>query len=322
MFPDKQRQAAVYLQKKIFKADRFLVQRARVEGELEVHSHDFLEIAVVIEGRGIHYAFSGDQAIGPGDAFLLRPGAWHGYRGCQQLEVYNCCFSMSVLERELAWLREEPFLNYLFWAGPLSVERRGILAMHLSKEAQATCRSHLSALEQIVQVDGGWHKADLIGCLLCFLGELARSLGQPACKEGGGQRTHQAVLQGMQLLEEGLAQGWTLTVLAEAVSVDASYLVRLFKAATGLPPMAYLAHLRAERAAALLLHTDYPMMRIAEEVGWSDANYFARRFKAHFGLSATEYRARFNKRSVQSDMGQADATSERVASPVGFSASR
>jgi len=71
------------------------------------------------------------------------------------------------------------------------------------------------------------------------------------------------------------------------------YLVRLFKAATGLPPMAYLARLRAEHAATLLLHSDQPVTCIGQAVGWPDQNYFARRFKAHYGLSATSYRARF-----------------------------
>jgi AraC family L-rhamnose operon transcriptional activator RhaR len=71
------------------------------------------------------------------------------------------------------------------------------------------------------------------------------------------------------------------------------YLVRLFKAATGPPPMAYLARLRAEHAATLLLHSDQPVTCIGQAVGWPDQNYFARRFKAHYGLSATSYRARF-----------------------------
>jgi AraC-like DNA-binding protein len=89
------------------------------------------------------------------------------------------------------------------------------------------------------------------------------------------------------------ARRWTLTELAAQVHLDPSYLVRLFKASTGLPPMAYLAQLRAEHAAALLLHTDQPITSISQAVGWPDQNYFARRFKAHYGLSATIYRARF-----------------------------
>lgn len=57
--------------------------------------------------------------------------------------------------------------------------------------------------------------------------------------------------------------------------------------------MACLAQLRAEHAAALLLHSDQPITSISQAVGWPDQNYFARRFRAHYGLSATIYRARF-----------------------------
>jgi hypothetical protein len=62
-----------------------------------------------------------------------------------------------------------------------------------------------------------------------------------------------------------LPANWTLTELAGHVHLAPTYLVRLFKAATGLPPMAYLA----------------------------------RRFKAHYGLSPTTYRKRFAENAAR-----------------------
>ena len=97
----------------------------------------------------------------------------------------------------------------------------------------------------------------------------------------------------MRMLETDLARHWTLADLAAGPHLTAGHLVRLFNEATGLPPMAYLARIRAEHAAVLLLHTDEPITSIGRTVGWSDQNYFARRFKAHYGLSATAYRKRF-----------------------------
>ena len=100
------------------------------------------------------------------------------------------------------------------------------------------------------------------------------------------------------MMEARPAHQWTLTELAEALHLAPGYLVRLFKSATGLPPMAYLSRHRVELAAARLLHTDDAISRIGESVGWPDQNYFARRFRAHYGLSASAYRSRFTHNSV------------------------
>jgi AraC family transcriptional regulator, L-rhamnose operon transcriptional activator RhaR len=100
-------------------------------------------------------------------------------------------------------------------------------------------------------------------------------------------------MQAMRLLEADLARDWTLKSLATELHLAPGYLVRLFNAATGLPPMAYLGQLRAEHAAVLLLHSDEPVTSIGRAVGWPDQTGFARRFKAHYGLSATTYRKRF-----------------------------
>jgi AraC family transcriptional regulator, L-rhamnose operon transcriptional activator RhaR len=103
----------------------------------------------------------------------------------------------------------------------------------------------------------------------------------------------------VRMMERRPADPWTLTELAAELHLAPGYLVRLFKTATGLPPIAYLSRHRVELAAARLLHTDDPINRIGESVGWSDQNYFARRFKAHYGLSASAYRARFTHNAVR-----------------------
>ena len=110
---------------------------------------------------------------------------------------------------------------------------------------------------------------------------------------GAPGTAHPAVVRAMGMLEADLARDWALTDLAAELHLAPGYLVRLFNAATGLPPMAYLAQLRAEHAAVLLLHTDEPVTSIGRTVGWADQSMFARRFKAHYGLSATTYRKRF-----------------------------
>jgi AraC family L-rhamnose operon transcriptional activator RhaR len=258
-----------------------------------IHTHSFVEIAVMMGGEGAQRSLAGRQQLGVGDVLLLRPGVWHGYEDCRALDLYNCCFSPELLRRELAWTREDPRLGHLLWTGPYAEQRRGILTAHLSGDAFAECVEHLERLHDLRGVPAETHRGDLIGRLTLFLSSLARAIA-PASLPGPSQ-THPAVLDAMRLMEERPAYRWSLTQLATELHVAPGYLVRLFKSATGLPPMAYLSRQRVELAAAQLLHTDAPINRIGESVGWPDQNYFARRFKSHYGLSASTYRARFTK---------------------------
>ncbi|HWM06413.1 MAG TPA: AraC family transcriptional regulator, partial [Actinophytocola sp.] len=266
-----------------------------------LHTHSFMEVAVVTGGDGVHVSNAGRQPLRVGDVILLRPGVWHGYEECHRLDVFNCCFSTELLHRELAWTREDPLLGYLLWTGPYSVQRRGMLTTSLTESALAECAGHLDALREVAAAPTELHRGDVIGRLALFLSVLARTVARDGDAADGP--THPAVVHAMRLMEARPEHRWTLPELAELLHLAPGYLVRLFKCATGLPPMAYLSRHRVELAATQLLHTDHSIAHIARAVGWPDQNYFARRFKVHFGLSASVYRARFSHNAVQLDSG-------------------
>ena len=103
------------------------------------------------------------------------------------------------------------------------------------------------------------------------------------------------MIAGIKLLEENPAEDWSLIELAARLHLNHSHLARLFSVAIGLPPMAYLARYRAERAAPLLLNADLSVGEIGQKVGWADPNYFARRFRSFLGLSPSQYRNHLSK---------------------------
>jgi len=260
------------------------------------HTHTFVEIAFAIGGEGTHHCLAGRRALQADDVVLLRPGVWHGYENCRQLELYNCCFSAELLRRELAWTREDPLLGYLLWTGPYSAPGRGALTLSLDPPAFTECLAHLEALTALRHCSLERYRGDILGRLSLLLSALGRVAQATSAMSGEAGPLHPAVGRAIRLLEADIARRWTLTSLADELHLAPGYLVRLFKSATGLPPMAYLAQVRAEQAAVLLLHSDEPITGIGRAVGWSDQNYFARRFKAHYGLSATTYRQRFATR--------------------------
>lgn len=268
--------------------------------EVAPHDHDFLEIALVVSGSGTHGSLRGETPTRAGDVYILRPGAWHSYSGSRALQVYNCVFSIETLQGGFAAALHDADLHYLFYGGPLAGNRRGLLTLHLGAAARKRCVGYLEKLapsrENAVAMN-----AEKLGYFLLFLSELARVAARDKNREysqNGEARVlaapHPAVAQARQLLENDLARDWTLRELAAQLHLDRFHLSRLFKASVGLPPMAYLARLRAERAAQLLLRSDAPIAHVGAQVGWHDANLFSRRFSAHFGLSAREYRRKLS----------------------------
>lgn len=267
-------------------------------GDMPLHDHDFLEIALVEGGHGLHRTIRGRAAIGAGDAYFIHPGQWHGWEATRGLRLYNCCFGSELLTRELAWTRADPALGALMPrrvepplpGSPRPATAQGIIALRLPADDMARMIHEMEALRRVQQsADVVRARAEIVGRVLVMLALIARHADADGV-EVRDEPAGGAVATVIAALEERLDHEWGLDELARLAGLNRSYLVRRFKRATGAAPMAYLARRRAEKAAVLLLTTELPIAEVARMVGWRDPNYFARRFRAAFGVTASAYR--------------------------------
>jgi AraC-like DNA-binding protein len=81
--------------------------------------------------------------------------------------------------------------------------------------------------------------------------------------------------------------------LGDALSFHPVYIARCMQKEFGCSPVEYLIRYRLEQAKLLLLQTDWPIARIAEEVGFHQSPYFSSCFTRYEGLSPRAYRRRF-----------------------------
>ncbi|MFD1955063.1 helix-turn-helix domain-containing protein [Paenibacillus thailandensis] len=86
--------------------------------------------------------------------------------------------------------------------------------------------------------------------------------------------------------------------LAQIAELHPSYYSQLFKRTMGKTPVAFLAHLRINKAKEMLLQTDKPIREIAADVGYGDEFYFSRRFKETCGYSPTVFAQKKDLRIV------------------------
>ena len=82
----------------------------------------------------------------------------------------------------------------------------------------------------------------------------------------------------------------TLTDVAEAIHLNATYLSTLFRQVTGRSFKDYLNQVRIREAQHLLKNTDYPIMEISIACGFSDQSYFTKVFRKYTGLTPKQYR--------------------------------
>lgn len=113
----------------------------------------------------------------------------------------------------------------------------------------------------------------------------ARAAPEPA--DRGAQHSY---LRCRALIESGAAEIRHIRELAEAGHVSVGHLCRLFRKFGRQSPMAYLRHLRMNRAAERLLTSSVSVKAVALELGYSDPHNFTRAFRRAFGIAPTTLR--------------------------------
>lgn len=96
-------------------------------------------------------------------------------------------------------------------------------------------------------------------------------------------------------IKENFKEDISRKKIANFVSLNPSYLSRLFKKEMGLTLTEYITELRLKEAKKLLIETEKTITIIAEEVGYKNYSYFSKIFKEEFGVTPWEYKKNYQK---------------------------
>ena len=78
--------------------------------------------------------------------------------------------------------------------------------------------------------------------------------------------------------------------IGEGLNFHPTYVARCMQQVFGVTPLEYLTMYRVEQAKLMLINTDAPVSRIAEDVGFSHFSYFTQCFAKTEGVTPSEYR--------------------------------
>ncbi len=97
-------------------------------------------------------------------------------------------------------------------------------------------------------------------------------------------------------LNETLDHQWTVAEMAENVGISLSRFTTLFTQEVVVSPVAFLKHIRHERARHQLETTRERINQIAHKVGMPEESHFTRDFKTKYGLTPRDHRRQFHEK--------------------------
>lgn len=96
-----------------------------------------------------------------------------------------------------------------------------------------------------------------------------------------------------EFIAENYEQDLSLSELARVAGMSTFHFARAFKRATGTTPHQYLIKFRVERAKALLVESEMPLVEVGFRAGFSHQSHFSRLFRRLTGSTPLSYRLMF-----------------------------
>jgi AraC-like DNA-binding protein/mannose-6-phosphate isomerase-like protein (cupin superfamily) len=244
---------------------------------VDVHWHDFYELAFVIEGKARHVLNGVDRQVEPGSVFLLTPTDFHELHAAseQPLTCYNVVIDPQTAERQL----DELLPSRAGW--PPAV-------VHGFDGAEPDFRRLWD--ESLADRPGS--AALMESVLRCIFIELIRRrdpsavAGEQEWLSGAQAEIRRAV----SYVDRHFREPLTLADVAAQAHLSPNYFSERFRQSTGTPFQAYLQQRRLRFARSLLASTELGVTEVCRAAGFNNLSYFGRAYRRRYGEAPSAHR--------------------------------
>jgi AraC family L-rhamnose operon transcriptional activator RhaR/AraC family L-rhamnose operon regulatory protein RhaS len=266
---------------------RFKIARSTLHtASFAMHRHAFAELAVVVDGEGVHRTDHEAYPIAAGDVFVIQGEAAHGFDDARGLCLFNLMYDPALLLRSAFDLEALPGYHALFVLEPQARERRAFRSrLRLDAAGLHRVAALLERLERTYASAEPGYQALCAARFLEVVVLLARGYDRRLAPE-----LPMRLARVMTYLHTCYHDPIRLADLAAVANLSVNHLLRLFRATVGTTPMAYLQQIRIRAACDLMERTDRSLAFIATEVGFYDGNHFAKQFRRGMGQAPSAYR--------------------------------
>lgn len=293
------KQLTYYLdgEKQFREGEQIFINRSFEEVESHLHAHNFIEIAYVASGSGIHSIGGKEYAVSKGDLFVINYDIPHEFRSLpgpteSRLIVYNCIFKPEFLELSLVNSRDfSDITNLLIFRSFFPEESEDMADIKLLAMVNREVEDIYEKMYREYKArEAGYIeilRAYVIQLLITIFRLYRKSIQRESAIENGQRQIINKVIHH---IKSNYANELKLEDLSMMAFWSRNYFCKLFKEHTGMTVLEYTQKVRIEEACRMLKETDRKVIDIANEVGYRDIKFFNHIFKRITGKTPGNYR--------------------------------
>jgi AraC family transcriptional regulator, L-rhamnose operon transcriptional activator RhaR len=266
--------------------------------ETHLHAHNFIEIAYVYSGEGVHKIGDREYKVKKGDLFLINFDTPHEFRSLPEtfhvnpLTVYNCVFKPEFINSSFHESKNfYDIADYLMFRSFFPNEAGTLIDIKLVlKNTSDIEECYKKMYYEYQEKEVGY-----IELLKSYVTELLIIIFRAFRKSGhisdDTQNSNSKIIEKIiKHLKTNYNYSLNLQDLSMVVFLSPNYISKLFKDFTGHTIRDFIQKTRIEEACRLLKQTDRKILDISHEVGYKDLTHFLEVFKKMTGKSPGVYR--------------------------------
>lgn len=263
--------------------------------EFPLHAHGFDELVIILRGTAIHTVDDRQFPVKSGDVFVIAGQHKHKYQDLHGLALANILFDSRALQMNQWDIRALPGFHALFALEPvLRTQQKFNSRLQLTSRQLNHVNEIIHDLMRETQAHNPGYRIMAKGLFMQLAVYLSRCYSDKPSEESINLlRLGDAIAH----IETCFAEKITLDDLAQKAHLSSRHFQRIFMECIGRSPIDHLLHVRTQRAAELLKHSNQTITEIAFECGFSDGNYFTRQFRQIMNQTPRQYRANKNSPS-------------------------
>ena len=252
-------------------ADFYIERREAKAGKHFLpHWHDFIELELILKGRGTHIYNREQYTLKPGCAYLMSYYDFHELYACEDMELLKIQCDERILPKEI---QEHIRMRQGSLHCQLTEQDTEYIAK-LWERLQEESTQNLLLREQMIQ--------NLITSVIIVLLRNASVVSRLELP---------SILQTVTAyIHAHFQEDINLTQLAKLCAVTPNYLGMQFSKWLGVSLSEYVNKIRLRHACNLLLGTDLSVKEIAFASGYHSVEYFLDRFKRKLSCTPTAFR--------------------------------